>query len=477
MSINKDVIVKVINHFDEKGDITYRTCVGTIGRVVELRPYTTKTNILVEVFSLVDHTGTVIDYVNKPKEDRLLELNLKDVAPVEMTSKLDIKVGDCFKIIKDKNIFVVCEIEGDMIKAVNYITGKEVKVHKFIVDKLIKIPSIERQWIIKESKTKAGKYLCSHRKYPFKRKYIDMDNFTSRHHELFTWFRDSKKKLVQKDRAGNFCKGVAKKVYKCGNLVKEKQFGNVHETAEWFTELVATRYIETIMARYSSKFEPATNDKYVGIEVECLTKMKHEDLALHLAKHALQNYVRITTDGSLNNEVGYTTVELRVLCKETEYVNIVRKLEKVLADTKCGAKVNNSCGAHVHFDMRGRNVERTYENLCCMQRIIKQMLPKTRRDNQYCRAPRSPFYNEQVDMADHYDAISLTAYKKHKTIEIRYLEGNITSSLFENWIGMWLEFIGAEEINRNYATLETFEKDFKDFKYLDFMKSRIQQFK
>lgn len=477
MSITNNEMVTVINHFDANKEICYRTCVGTIGKVLKVLPYTTKTNVLIEVVTLVDHLGVAHDYTNRTAEERNLELNLADVSPMNFEDNLDIKVGDCFLTKQQKGISVVTTVDGHNVEAQDYITGRKFKTHKFMVDKVIPSPTIEDQWIIKESKTKVGKYLCSHRKYPFKRKYVDMDNFTANHHELFTWFRDSKKKLINKERAGKFCKGVEKKVYKLGNLVKEKNFTNVHDKEGWFQELIATRYVELMMSRYSSKFEPSTNDNYIGIEVECLTKLTHEKLALHLAKNGLHNHIRITTDGSLNSESGYTTVELRVLCKESEYVTIVRKLEKALAQPECSAKINNSCGAHVHFDMRSKNVERVYENLCCMQRIIKAMIPKNRRDNQYCRAPRSPFYSEQLQQADHYDAISLTAYKKHKTIEIRYLEGNIKADVFENWIGMWLELINKEEINRNYATVESFEKDYPDFKFLDFMKKRVLQFK
>lgn len=477
MTIVKDMIVQVINDKNAKGEYIYRTCVGTLGKIIEVRQYTTKVNVVLEVITLFNNKGEAIDYTKKPSIERNLEVTATDVAPIDGKNICDVKVGDCCKLLMNKSIFVVKTVDGSNVTLQDYVKGTEHKTHKLCVDKIIPIPDISEHWSVNPSKTKEGMYICSHRKYPFKRKYIPMENFAANHHILFTWFKDSKNKLIKKEKAGQFVKAVQEKTYKSGQLVKKKPFTNVHEKEGWFSEMVAQKYVELMLCRYSHKFEPTTKDHYVGIELECMTKMRHEDLALHLAKYSLHQYIRITSDSSIRSKSGYHAVEMRVLCKESEVQNLLKKIEKVLTMPECDVQVNDSCGTHVHFDMRNRKVDRIYDNLCCMQRIVKDMLPKARRSNSFCHAPRSPFFSEQIDNSDHYDAISLSAYKKHKTIEIRYLEGNYKADVIGNWINFWVELINLPEIDRNYTTVEKFNVDFPDFKSIGFMKSRIEQFK
>lgn len=477
MKIQKDMVVKVINDKDASGNFCYRTCVGTIGTVLEIRQYTTKTNIVIKVTSLVNNKGEASDYSNKPDSERNLELNIQDVAPISSENLIDVQVGDAFKMIMNKTLCIVTKVDGDVVEYVNYVNGTKGKTHRFVIEKKLPTPKLPDEWVVKSSKTKPDMYLISHNVYPFTRKYIQKENFVAHHHELFKWFKERKAEfLKEKGKAGLFVKGTQNKTYKYAHITKTKPMTNVHESEGWFSELMATKYVDTILNKRGERFEPKTNDHHIGIEVECFTKLNHDKLAILIGKHGLQNNIRLTTDGSISPESGYVGVEMRVLCKESDYIQVLAKLAKVLKDPTCDGKVNTSCGCHVHFDMRNRNVERVYENLCCMQRVIRSILPEKRRSNNFCRAPKSPFYHEQMNQTDHYDAISLSAYKKQKTIEIRYLEGQVNTDVIGNWIKMWIELINLPEIDRNYAGLEKFKADFPNFKSIDFMEARYKEF-
>ena len=475
--IMNDMIVKVINHKDKDGKVCYRTCVGTIGTVIAIRPYTTKTNVVIRVTTLVDSNGATTDYSNKKNEDRDLELNICDVVPLKPENLVDVKVGQAFKIMMRKGIFIVTKVDGDTVSFTDYVSGATGTTHRFIIDKIVPTPKLGDEWVVKTSKTKTDMYLIAHKVYPFTRKYIQKENFTAHHHELFTWFKEKKAEFIKKEtKPGQFVKTIQKKTYTYGKTVMTKEMTNVHTTEGWFAELLATKYVDTILNKRGEKFIPESQDHHIGIEVECITKLSHDKLAVLLGKHGLHKNVRLTTDGSIRNKTGYVGVEIRVLCKESDYASVLAKLNKALSDPSCDGQVNESCGCHVHFDMRNRKVEKVYENLCCMQRVVRSMIPEARRSNSYCHAPKSPFYHEQMNQADHYDAISLSAYKKQKTIEIRYLEGQVDNNVISNWIGMWIELINLEDIDRNYASVEKFKSDFPEFKHIGFMESRVKQF-
>ena len=54
----------------------------------------------------------------------------------------------------------------------------------------------------------------------------------------------------------------------------------------------------------------------------------------------------------------------------------------------CNAKVNDSCGFHVHMDAAGFNLD-TWKNLTLtykhLEHLIDAFMPRTRRNNTYCK--------------------------------------------------------------------------------------------
>jgi hypothetical protein len=170
-------------------------------------------------------------------------------------------------------------------------------------------------------------------------------------------------------------------------------------------------------------------DKSLGIEIETVTPVNHEKAAT-----LVPSFVRCGQDGSIRGMDGnnpdqrnWFGIEYRLLIKRSDMEGrIVRAVESI---SKMGAKVNKSCGLHVHFDMRDKTEDQVValrEHMVKWFRHLMELLPASRRDNQYCRL-------ENPDRA-HWAGISVDSYKKHKTIEVRLHSATLNPIKIIRWI-------------------------------------------
>lgn len=211
--------------------------------------------------------------------------------------------------------------------------------------------------------------------------------------------------------------------------------------------------------------KPTTDNNYLGIEIEFVSRKPIKTVKRMINGLKLARYCEPTTDGSIRagtlqtvsveqwdgsyRDVGqwvnspyFFGIELRVLCKQSELADVMKGVDKLLK--KCRAEVNNSCGLHVHLDMRNRDSIRCAKLLLERERELFKLVAPNRRDNGYC-------YSSSVNVKDldlftsleglvKYDddlerhtSINLLAYKKHKTIEVRLHEGTIDTQEIVNW--------------------------------------------
>lgn len=106
------------------------------------------------------------------------------------------------------------------------------------------------------------------------------------------------------------------------------------------------------------------------------------------------------------------------------------------------AYVNNSCGTHVHFDMRGfkrEDVERFGERLACAVPALKKIIPRSRRKNENCHDIINSIDGGGDDFDfgysdDRYCFVNMQAYKLHQTIEVRGHAGTLNARKILNWI-------------------------------------------
>ena len=114
----------------------------------------------------------------------------------------------------------------------------------------------------------------------------------------------------------------------------------------------------------------------------------------------------------------------------------------------CDVKVNESCGFHVHMDASDFSID-TWKNLALsykhIEPLIDSFMPRSRRDNRYCKSMRSlseARINEASTIhdlqrafgSDRYYKVNLEAYSRHRTVEFRQHSGTINFAKMEKWI-------------------------------------------
>lgn len=178
---------------------------------------------------------------------------------------------------------------------------------------------------------------------------------------------------------------------------------------------------------------PKTKHNYIGIEIECFSEVEEDEVFRLALEHGLEKNLDIGDDSSIEVEEG-RDYELRILTRETELSSTMKKLETFL---KAGQfQVNESCGLHVHLDMRQRDWNKAYNRLRMFQDLMFGMVSKDRRDNsEYCQ------YTTNSNENGRYVAINKASYESRKTIEIRLHQGSVNAKQIHNWINLLLKIL------------------------------------
>lgn len=186
-------------------------------------------------------------------------------------------------------------------------------------------------------------------------------------------------------------------------------------------------------------------------------------------------FVSVKGDGSIRPEEGYFAAELTILCKRNDRSNLKRLTELL---NHMGARVNKSCGMHVHLDQRDligtdglvnkRAFNKRARNLGKALPMLASMVPASRRENSYCRLI--------VSARDRYSAVNLTAFRKYKTIEVRLHSATTDFEKINNWIDLLL-FISRSEKMVPVNTVSQFAMAFDvPERLLIYMDERVAKF-
>ena len=153
---------------------------------------------------------------------------------------------------------------------------------------------------------------------------------------------------------------------------------------------------------------------------------------------------KLVTDSSLS---GNNTFELVSPILHGEQG--LEELEKVcwVLDL-CNAKVNDTCGLHVHMDAAEfdlttwKNLILTYKRL---EGVIDNFMPRSRRNNRYCKGlsaitetsiknARSISDLRTAFLHNRYHKVNLEAYARHRTVEFRQHGGSTNFTKMSAWI-------------------------------------------
>lgn len=187
--------------------------------------------------------------------------------------------------------------------------------------------------------------------------------------------------------------------------------------------------------------------KYRSIEFELVFKGQKqiEEFAKDVRRHRLTDLVTIKEDGSLRADEDDPNGICREVCityktgDEQKVIDLCSALYK-------RAYVNNSCGTHVHFDMRDvdeKTVKQYGHRLARCVPALRFLLPKSRRTNKHCLDNINDFHSAGPSGGNaRYSFVNLQAYVKYKTIEVRGHSGTLNAEKILNWIKL-CEFIMA----------------------------------
>lgn len=182
--------------------------------------------------------------------------------------------------------------------------------------------------------------------------------------------------------------------------------------------------------------QPDTQEEHIGIELECISKIPQEELAIKLlaSDPTFSKFIHIKRDLSIQRTAYYQyTCELAVCVPITHFTSVMCKICEVLRGV---AQVNASCGLHVHLDQRvhyydsSSTIRQRYTNLVKSLSVLLHTQPASRRKNRYCKRNRSDTYHS----AKRYRAVNSAALCKYRTLEVRLHAGTIDAEKIINWV-------------------------------------------
>ena len=205
---------------------------------------------------------------------------------------------------------------------------------------------------------------------------------------------------------------------------------------------------------------PTTRANYIGIEFEFISLWHEDDIVNVIVAEGLERVCNLAYDASIDMDNGGAAddhgYELRLCVKETDLRKTLKKLSAVFK--KCNATVNDTCGLHVHLDMRQRVPIKSLHNLFDKQQEFRSMVPSHRRFNkEYCEKADmyktiEDFCGDQRSYDGHYDScnkyqdINAASYKKLKTFEVRIHQGCVNMETVYNWVSYLTHTVDAKPL-------------------------------
>ncbi len=255
-----------------------------------------------------------------------------------------------------------------------------------------------------------------------------------------------------------------------------------------------TSALATPRAEEVIRMTPRAFEKEFGVELECynvtpdriIRQLRESGISCGTGYRSNQeNYWKVTTDSSISGINSFELVSpiLRGEAGLEQLMKVCRALKK------CGAKVNRSCGLHVHLNARNFSLEqwkRIFINYARLENVIDQFMPNSRRanNNTYCRG----FMNEgnferrinQMSslgrissiLSGRYWKINPQSYSVHNTCEFRQHAGTTDFIKICSWIRFLSNLVDYSE--NHLVTDRTLEglKAFNNVETVNYFKYR-----
>lgn len=237
-------------------------------------------------------------------------------------------------------------------------------------------------------------------------------------------------------------------------------------------------------------------DKEFGVEFEAynvtrstlISKMRAAGIECHDEgyTHRTTRYWKVVRDSSLTGNNSFELVS-PILKGEAGLAELM-KVCKVLK--QCGAKVNKSCGTHVHINARNFTLEqwkRVYINYARLEKVIDGFMARSRRrdTNTYCEgfSGINGFETKINTTASlegiagvlnnrRYWKVNPESYSRHNTCEFRQHQGTTDYIKISSWIRFLSNLVDYSASHLvNERTIDGL-KAFNNVELVDFFKYR-----
>ncbi|MBG0515317.1 amidoligase family protein [Elizabethkingia meningoseptica] len=178
-------------------------------------------------------------------------------------------------------------------------------------------------------------------------------------------------------------------------------------------------------------------------------RANNTEVLLESYNHQTRPHWKVVTDGSL---VGENSRELvSPILQGTEGLKELRKACKSLR--QANAKVNRTCGVHIHLDANDYSIENfktLLKNQYFVEQQIDKIMPTSRRanSNRYCQGFRSEYqtsFFQKIDACQtihqmtnlfrtRYFKLNIQSFQRHGTVEFRQHGGSTNYLKIKNWI-------------------------------------------
>ena len=171
--------------------------------------------------------------------------------------------------------------------------------------------------------------------------------------------------------------------------------------------------------------------------------------------HAVTRHWKIVTDASVNR-TGTGTGGLELVSPVLRGANGLAELAKaVKALAGAGARVDRTCGVHIHIGMDGLNgaqIMNVVDYYAANQSHINGLVARSRLSSGYCRPANqmSRYTMQAISQArqatnptqirdafrngERYYSVNVTSYAKYGTLEFRQHQGSLNGKKLTNWV-------------------------------------------
>lgn len=265
-------------------------------------------------------------------------------------------------------------------------------------------------------------------------------------------------------------------------------------------------FVQNVYAKMNStiqsqifQFEFIFNRNF-GVEIEAYgcdrnalaELLQSKGIATNMGNRLSQSSIwKITGDGSISGENSFEIVS--PILNGTNGLEQLKKVCEALGELR--AKVNKTCGLHIHFSASDFSVntwKNLYKNYINFETTIDSFMPISRRgnNNSYCKSLLTDSKErvfqkietsrnlQQISQAvtgrNRYFKINAEAFIRHNTVEFRQHSGTIEFEKIQNWILFLARMV--EYSTTRVATTETLESaEFLTTEIKEFYKGRTRQ--